>query len=188
MATVNSQKFSAFQRYFLYFVFYSMIGWIYEVFLEVVVYRWGFSNRGVLFGPYLPVYGVGALAFLLTMYRLLRGKTVRQRLLLIPVIFLGCALVATAIELLTSYLCEWTLGSWPWQTYARDYKIQFQGRIALSPSIRFGLGGLLFLYVLQPLFEKLVEKLGDRRRTVLFFALAAVILVDLVVMILRRIF
>ena len=102
MATVNSQKFSAFQRYFLYFVFYSMIGWIYEVFLEVVVYRWGFSNRGVLFGPYLPVYGVGALAFLLTMYRLLRGKTVRQRLLLIPVIFLGCALVATAIELLTS--------------------------------------------------------------------------------------
>lgn len=187
MATVQSQKFQVFQRYFLYFVFYSMIGWIYEVFLEVVVYRWGFSNRGVLFGPYLPVYGIGALAFLLTMYRLLRGKTVRQKVFLIPVIFLGCALVATAIELLTSYLCEWTLGSWPWQTYARDYKIHFQGRIALSPSIRFGLGGILFLYVLQPLFERLVAAMKPKARDILFFTLFALIIVDVVVRILRQV-
>ena len=48
------------QALFLYFMAYAVIGWIYEVFLEVVVYRWGFSNRGFLFGPYLPVYGFGA--------------------------------------------------------------------------------------------------------------------------------
>lgn len=48
-------------KYFLFFVFYSVIGWLYEVFLEVVVYRWGFSNRGVLFGPYCVIYGFGAL-------------------------------------------------------------------------------------------------------------------------------
>ena len=45
------------QEYFLYFMFYSIIGWCYEVFLEVVVYRWGFSNRGVLFGPYCVISG-----------------------------------------------------------------------------------------------------------------------------------
>lgn len=39
-----------FAEYFFYFILYSFIGWVYEVFLEVVVYRWGFSNRGVLFG------------------------------------------------------------------------------------------------------------------------------------------
>ena len=39
------------EEYFFYFMLYSVIGWIYEVFLEVVVYRWGFSNRGALFGP-----------------------------------------------------------------------------------------------------------------------------------------
>ena len=43
---------------------YAIIGWLYEVFLEVVVYRWGYSDRGVLFGPYCPVYGVGALLFI----------------------------------------------------------------------------------------------------------------------------
>lgn len=185
MVATQSQKFSAFQRYFLYFVFYSMIGWIYEVFLEVVVYRWGFSNRGVLFGPYLPVYGIGALVFLLTLYRLIRGKTLRQRLKWIPVIFLGCALVATAIELGASYLCEWTMGSWPWQTYARDYTIQFQGRIALSPSIRFGLGGILFLYVLQPLFERLVAAMKPRFRSTLFYVLLGVMAVDVIVRIVR---
>ena len=142
------------------------------------MYRWGFSNRGVLFGPYLPVYGVGAMTFLFTLYPLLRGKTRKQKLLLVPVIFLGCALVATAIELAASYLCELTMGHWPWQTYARDYKIQFQGRIALSPSIRFGLGGLLFLLVLQPLFEKLIGAMSPRLRQRVFWALAALFVLD----------
>ena len=59
-------------KYFLYFMMYAIIGWIYEVFLEVVVYHWGFSNRGVLFGPYCPVYGFGALAFIFTMYPLVK--------------------------------------------------------------------------------------------------------------------
>ena len=50
------------EKLFLYFLMAAVIGWCYEVFLEVVVYRWGFDNRGVLFGPYCPVYGVGMLA------------------------------------------------------------------------------------------------------------------------------
>ena len=71
------------------------------------------------------------------------------------IVFAGCMVVATAIELATSYILEAITGAWPWQTYV-DYAINFQGRIALSPSVRFGLGGVLFLYVLQPLFERLV--------------------------------
>lgn len=69
---------------------------------------------------------------------------------------------ATLLELITSYISEFISGSWPWQTYA-DYKINFQARIALSPSIRFGLGGVLFLYLLQPLFEKICNKLGNKK-------------------------
>ena len=187
METMQSRRFTAFQEYFLYFFFYCVIGWLYEVFLEVAVYRWGFSNRGVLFGPYLPVYGVGAMAFLLTLYRLIRGKSWQRRLAMVPVIFLGCALVATIIELAASYLCEWTLGAWPWQTYARDYKIHFQGRIALSPSIRFGLGGILFLYALQPLFEKLVEAMKPRAREILFFSLFGLMVVDALIQLLQKI-
>ena len=52
-------------EYVLYFWVYAVIGWIYEVVLETFIYRWGFRNRGVLFGPWLPVYGFGAVLFLL---------------------------------------------------------------------------------------------------------------------------
>ena len=77
------------QKYFIYFVLYSMIGWIYEVFLEVVVYKWGFNNRGVLFGPYCPVYGFGALAFIFTVYPLVKDKKWTKKILMIPIVFLS---------------------------------------------------------------------------------------------------
>ena len=169
---------AGFQAWFLYFLAYSVLGWLYEVFLEVVVYRWGFSNRGVLWGPYLPVYGVGALMFLLCFRRLLdHPLPLPGRLGRMAGIFLGCMLSATALELATSYLLEALTGSWPWQTY-RDYAWNFQGRIALSPSIRFGLGGLVFLYILQPLFERMVGALPAPRRRGCFWVLAVLFAAD----------
>lgn len=174
----DKKKFN-FWNYVVYFTFYSVIGWCYEVFLEVVVYKWGFTNRGVLFGPYTPVYGFGALAFLLLVYPLIHGKKAGKRLALLPVVFALCMLIATAIELGTSYILEAVTGSWPWQTYA-DYAINFQARIALSPSIRFGLGGVLFLYVLQPLFEKICDKLGPKKTRTLAVVFLAVFAADCV--------
>ena len=149
-------------RAMVFAMLYSIFGWCYEVFLEVVVYQWGFTNRGVLFGPYCPVYGFGALAFIALVYPMIRGRDRRRKLVMIPVVFLLCMLIATAIELGASYLMEAATGSWPWQTYA-DYKYNFQARIALSPSIRFGIGGWLFLYVLQPIFEHMCDRMGDKR-------------------------
>ena len=64
---MNQKIQKKFAEYYLYFMMHSILGWIYEVFLEVVVYRWGFSNRGVLFGPYCIIYGVGALVLLFSL-------------------------------------------------------------------------------------------------------------------------
>lgn len=168
-----------FKKYYLYFMMYAIIGWCYEVFLEVFIYRWGFTNRGVLFGPYCPVYGVGAIVFIFTIGRILKNKNWKQKILLIPVVFLGCMLIATIIELITSYLCEAVMGSWPWQTYA-SYKYNFQARIALSPSLRFGLGGVLFLYLLQPLFEKILNKFSKKVIDVLFYVIGGLFLIDII--------
>ena len=71
------------KKYYLYFMMYAIFGWLYEVFLEVVIYRWGFSNRGVLFGPYCPVYGFGALAFIFCVYKLIKDKPFKKKLLMI---------------------------------------------------------------------------------------------------------
>ena len=167
------------RKYFIFFMLYAIFGWCYEVFLEVIVYKWGFSNRGVLFGPYCPVYGFGALAFIFTVYPLIKNKEIKKKILMIPIVFLLTMLIATAIELVTSYICEFTSGSWPWQTYA-NYKYNFQARIALSPSIRFGIGGVLFLYILQPLFEKLSDKLGSRKITIISRILMVILVLDII--------
>ncbi len=172
------------KKYYLIFMMYAVIGWIYEVFLEVVVYKWGFSNRGVLFGPYCPVYGVGALLFIFLIYPLIKNKSWKRKIIMIPVIFLLCGLLATAVELITSYLCEAFLGSWPWQTYA-DYKYNFQARIALSPSIRFGIGGVVFLYLFEPLFEKLVDKLSNKKLNIIFGTVLTIFIIDIIYLIIK---
>ena len=124
------------------------------------------------------MYGVGALAFLTCFHRLMAKKEPRWLRLVKPfLIFLGCMAVATGIELVTSYILEALTGSWPWQTYV-DYGINFQGRIALSPSVRFGLGGVFFLYILQPLFERMVGAMSGRCRQTVFFITAGLMLLD----------
>ena len=167
------------QAWYLYFVLYSVIGWCYEVFLEVVVYRWGFSNRGVLFGPWCVVYGFGALLLLWTL-----GPLQRKKLRLGPVpitpalVFLGIMAVSTAVELLASYLMEWTTGGWMWD-YTR-FACNFQGRIALNPSVRFGIGGMVFLYGLQPLFRRLTRSMDDRLLAAVTAVLALLMAGDVV--------
>lgn len=166
------------QKLFLSFMMYAFLGWFYEVFLEVVVYRWGYSDRGILFGPYCPVYGVGAVFFLGAFRPLMKKiESLWLRCAKPFLMFLGCMIIATAVELGTSYLLEYLTGAWPWQTYA-DYKINFQARIALSPSIRFGLGGLLFLYIVQPFYDWLLAKPKKKTLNIITACVALIVLVD----------
>ena len=177
-------RIDAFQTWFLYFWTYCVLGWCYEVFLEVVVYRWGFSNRGFLWGPYLPVYGVGALLILGCLGRLKNRPLRVGRVNLMPaVVFLAVVALTTVVELIASYLLEWTTGGWLWD-YTR-YAIQWQGRICLSASLRFGVGGMVILYGLQPLLEKGVGRLGGWRRRVVFAVLFTVFVLDCIVRFVR---
>ena len=46
-------------KYFVYFVIFSVMGWIYEsAFCTIKTGKW--QNRGFLYGPLCPIYGVGA--------------------------------------------------------------------------------------------------------------------------------
>lgn len=170
-------KWKKMQEYFLYFMMYSIIGWIYEVFLEVVIYRWGFSNRGVLFGPYCVVYGFGALLLIFLLGRLKTKRITIGRISITPLlVFAGIVLITTVVELIASYLMEFTRGEWLWD-YTR-FSFNFEGRIALNPSIRFGIGGMIFLYLLQPLFSKAAEALGVRKVSIISGFLTLILVTD----------
>ncbi|MDQ1550864.1 MAG: hypothetical protein QOD50_286, partial [Actinomycetota bacterium] len=54
----------AFSLFLLYVAIYSFIGWIVEV-LWVFAKSQHLENRGFLTGPFLPIYGIGAILLIL---------------------------------------------------------------------------------------------------------------------------
>lgn len=170
------------QEYFFYFMLYSMIGWIYEVVLEVVIYRWGFSNRGVLYGPYCIIYGVGALILIFSLGRLQKQRICIGKVNITPIlVFFGIVFITTAVELAGSYIMEFATGSWMWDY--RRFAFNFEGRIALNPSIRFGIGGMVFLYLFQPLFSRMAEKMSSRAFNIITGIMGVAFLIDIIVLI-----
>lgn len=161
VAKTSTNFFRKIEELFIVFMASSFIGWAYEVFLEVVVYRWGYSDRGVLTGPYCPVYGLGAVILVLCLDALKRKKILIGKISVTPIlVFFSIIAIATAVELLASYIMEWTVGGWMWD-YAR-FSFNFQGRIAPNPSIRFGIGGMALMYLLWPFVKKLSDKMSDK--------------------------
>ncbi|MDD6638178.1 MAG: hypothetical protein PUE81_05310 [Lachnospiraceae bacterium] len=48
-----------FFKFYMHFFVAAVVGWVYEVLTIMLENHHGFQNRGVLLGPYLPVYGFG---------------------------------------------------------------------------------------------------------------------------------
>ena len=165
--------------WFLYFLSFCFIGWLYEVLVFKFELGYGFVNRGFLFGPWLPVYGVGGMMILLSMNKLKTRKIRIGQVNITPLLCLfSIILLCTAVELLTSYLMEFAMGSWLW-----DYTNEgpnFQGRIALKSSVRFGLIGMAVLYGVWPVLDKLFVSLKNKRPQV--FGLISYLLIDLFLM------
>lgn len=139
-------------KIFLSFVLYSVIGYIYEMVLEVLYRPSAITDRGFLFGPYLPIYGTGAI-IILAIFSKWRRKVTPLRIILS---FVGVLVLTTVVELIGSYLMEALTGGFMW-----DYSqlaFNYEGRIALESSMRFAIGGTFLMYVVQPPFERSVDK------------------------------
>lgn len=139
------------------FFFYALIGWCYEMFcLWEAGLEW--TDRSFLYGPFCPIYAFGALLFVAAFWALThRKKPLWLRILCPFIVFLGCALIASTLELVSSYILE-AAGAWPLWDYSNE-PIHFQARIALIPAIRFGIGGVLALYLSQPAFNFVLNRL-----------------------------
>ena len=58
---------------YIIFCVYALIGWIYEVSWYLIMEN-RFVNRGVLFGPFLPIYGFGILILLLILKKIMKKR------------------------------------------------------------------------------------------------------------------
>ena len=62
-----------FVDHYIIFCVYALIGWIYEVSWYLIAEN-RFVNRGVLFGPFLPIYGFGVLILLFLLRNFMSKK------------------------------------------------------------------------------------------------------------------
>lgn len=155
----------------LFFFFFSIIGWLWEVFYFIVI-KGQLVNRGFLRGPWLPIYGFGcALLILFTKSKKLR------KLLNSPVwTFIFITIFCTALEYITSYVIEKQTGVRYWD-YSKLF-MNINGRVCLKNSIFFGIGGSLCIYIIGPAFSKHIEIIPKRFRYVLVTILVITISLD----------
>ncbi len=164
----------------IYFICFSIIGWIYEVIIFLVEDHI-FVNRGVLYGPWLPVYGFGGF-IIYCLFNKIKSKPVKIKNINIRplLIFIYITLAATIVELTTTYISDLFKSDWTKLWFYGDKFMNFQGRIALLPSVRFGLVGILVIYLILPLIEK-IKSTNNKNANIITYIVITLFIIDVII-------
>jgi len=133
------------ENLFILFVIYSFLGWLTEVFYAFFKHR-KFVNRGFLFGPFCPIYGIGVVMA----SKLLFGF--RSNIILL---YLLSVVLASALEYLTSYILEIFFQS-TWWDYSNE-KYNIDGKICLKFSLLWGLACVFVVEILNPFVVNIIN-------------------------------
>lgn len=155
------------ESYFLWFMIYSIAGWVYETAICSVMQK-RFVNRGFLNGPYCPIYGCGAVLNLIAL------SSVKSPILL----FFASALLSTVLEYLTSWIMEKMFHA-RWWDYS-DMKFNIGGRVFLLGAVVFGIMSVVQLVVIHPHLAALTCLIPQNIRQAIALLLFTVFLTDTV--------
>ncbi len=125
--------------YIVLFAAYCFAGWLAEVIYRSVTQR-KFVNAGFLFGPFLPIYGIGAFLVLVLEHGLQDWP--------IAVRFAAFGLVITLLEYTAGYLSEkiFKLTLWDYS----EYRFNLHGRVCLQFSLLWTLLAMGFVLFVHP--------------------------------------
>ena len=134
-------------------------------------------NRGFLTGPMCPIYGTGAVAFLICLSPIKESYAISP--VLKPVLlFIVGIIVADIVEFITSVLME-KLFHARWWDYS-DRKFNIQGRICLRNSLYWGIATLVFLYIVPPPVEEIISMIPANIVYIILGLIFSVFLADLI--------
>lgn len=130
-----------------WFLFYGMLGWIVEsIYMSFCNKK--LTNRGFMQGPFIPIYGFGALLA----YFLL------QRFVYSPVLlYFAGAIMATSFEYMTAVLMQIVFGEVWWDYH--DKPFNYKGILCLESSIAWGFYTVGFFYFVHPFITGYLERI-----------------------------
>lgn len=130
---------------FIYFCIYSFLGYFMESFY-ISCFQKKWLSSGLLDGPYIPLYGFGAMILILVSPYLKASYFLT---------FITCSILMTTLEYVTSLYLEKVFHQHIWD-YSH-YKYNYQGRICLFYSILWGFLSILFIFYLHPYLSSLIS-------------------------------
>lgn len=151
----------------LIFAVGAFAGWIYEEIFYLFT-EGKLTNRGVMFGPWLPIYGIGCVL----LYYL---KPLKKHPILL---FLACTIVTGIVEYIIGLISIYIFDMRLW-----DYRglfMNLQGIICLRSVVSFGIGGLLFHYLLEPFLEKLFNNFNFKTEKIIATIFIFVFVADII--------
>jgi len=129
-------------QWLLFFFTYSVLGWIREsLYVSTKEHQW--INRGFLYGPWLPIYGFGAIIILFL--------TLPVRKNLIWIFLLGMT-GATVLEYVTGDVMERLFHVRYWD-YSKQ-PLNVNGHICLGVSLAWGVFSILLVHFLHSPVEQ----------------------------------
>lgn len=134
---------------FLYFVFYSFCGWLWETCYCSVKER-HYVPRGFLYGPICPIYGVGFLLMVL-FFAPFKDNLV--------VFYFVAVIVMTTWEYLVGWFLETTTHIKYWDYSDRPFNIK--GRVCLEVSLFWGVMSYVAVFFIHPPVARLFARMPD---------------------------
>lgn len=131
-----------------------MIGFILETTLKTFFFH--NMNNGIMYGPWIPVYGFGC-CLIIAIMRFVFNRIKVNRAVKIFLVFLISFFVLTILEFIGGFLIEKIFNRVFWD-YS-DLKFNFGHYIALEISLVWGVMSLFIIYVLKPLVDLIIKKI-----------------------------
>lgn len=171
-------KLNYFNLFWVFFVC-SVLGLILEEVWHMVVVDPGvYQDRaGMLFGPFSPIYGFGAVLMTMALNRFYKKNPL--------IIFLVSSLIGGAFEVFVGWFMQTSFGVVSWSySHIRLFgmpdpiAVLTGGRTCTPFACMWGLGGLIWIKVLLPRLLKLINMIPWKRRYSATVILTAVMLID----------
>ena len=171
-------KLNYFNLFWVFFVC-SVLGLILEEVWHMVVVDPGvYQDRaGMLFGPFSPIYGFGAVLMTMALNRFYKKNPL--------IIFLVSALIGGAFEVFVGWFMQTSFGVVSWSySHIRLFgmpdpiAVLTGGRTCTPFACMWGLGGLIWIKVLLPRLLKLINMIPWKRRYSATVILTAVMVID----------
>lgn len=138
-------------RILAYFIIYSIAGYIIETAFGFFTKGVLESRKGFLYGPFCPIYGLGAVAMILGLQAFKKNNYT---------LFLGGFLVGSIVEYLISFLGE-VIFKVNWWDYS-DRFLNLNGRICFTFSLFWGLLAIYLLGHFNLIIDKLIDKAKEK--------------------------